>query len=147
VSRTLSVCLVTSSTDQATFGLQYIASPCVDSVDSTALSPTYDNPQHHNITKHQSTARTIKHTTTMLRTFTPALALLLATALCRAQSTFTCPAEGKFPDPESCYNYITCVPDGDSLEATVETCSLGLQWNDDKKVCDFEDESTCEIAD
>ena len=83
----------------------------------------------------------------MLRTITPTLALLLVTALCRAQSTttFVCPSEGKFPDPEDCFNYITCVSNGDTLEATVKTCVLGLEWNDDKKDCDFEDESTCEL--
>jgi hypothetical protein len=81
----------------------------------------------------------------MLRTITPLLALLSITALCRAQSTFTCPSEGKFPDPEDCFNYIDCVSNGDSLEATVKTCYLGLEWNDDKKECDFEDESTCEL--
>jgi hypothetical protein len=85
--------------------------------------------------------------TTMLRTITPTLALLLVIALCRAQSTttFVCPSEGKFPDPEDCFNYITCVSNGDTLEATVKTCVLGLEWNDDKKDCDFEDESTCEL--
>ena len=81
----------------------------------------------------------------MLRTITPALALLLVAALCRAQSTtFTCPSEGKFPDPESCFNYVTCVPDGDSFKATVNTCVLGLEWNDDKKDCDNDDGSTCD---
>lgn len=83
-------------------------------------------------------------TNTLLSTTIPTLALLLAATLCKAQSTFVCPGEGNFADPDSCRRYIICESRGDTIKAYVQECPPGLVWNQPAQICVNDDDGTCE---
>ncbi|CAK9254422.1 unnamed protein product [Sphagnum jensenii] len=54
------------------------------------------------------------------------------------------PTDCLYPNPENCNSFIQCVPQPDgSGEPVVMPCPAGLEWNDNKKQCDYPPDSTC----
>ena len=55
------------------------------------------------------------------------------------------PKDCLYPDPDSCQKFIQCEVNSDGVTGTpVERdCPHGLQWNDNKKECDYPEDSTC----
>ena len=55
------------------------------------------------------------------------------------------PKDCLYPNPDSCGNFIQCVPLDlvGNAKPVVMPCPDGLQWNDGKKWCDYPNLSTC----
>ena len=58
------------------------------------------------------------------------------------------PKDCLYPNPESCNNFIQCSINADGVTGTpvVMPCAPAnpaLEWNDNKKECDYPDNSTC----
>jgi len=74
--------------------------------------------------------------------------------------TFQCPEEDiaatqckgpkdcLYPNPDSCESFIHCEvnADGTSGRPTIQDCPSGLEWNDNKKECDYPEQSTCNVS-
>ena len=48
-----------------------------------------------------------------------------------------------YPNPNNCNTFIKCLATSDKGTAVVIPCPIGLQWNDNKKQCEYPEESTC----
>jgi hypothetical protein len=49
-----------------------------------------------------------------------------------------------YPNPNNCNSFIQCVPQPDgSGKPKIMPCPTGLEWNDNKKQCDWPQDSTC----
>lgn len=55
------------------------------------------------------------------------------------------PKDCHYPHPKNCNQFIHCEvnADGVSGRPTVKDCPANLQWNDNKKECDYPAQSTC----
>ncbi len=54
------------------------------------------------------------------------------------------PKDCLYPNPANCKSFIQCVPQPDgSGNPVVMPCPAGLEWNDNKKECDWPSSSTC----
>jgi hypothetical protein len=54
------------------------------------------------------------------------------------------PKDCLYPNPANCNSFIQCVPQPDgSGKPQVMPCPAGLEWNDNKKECDWPSSSTC----
>jgi hypothetical protein len=54
------------------------------------------------------------------------------------------PKDCLYPNPANCNSFIQCVPQPDgSGKPQVMPCPVGLEWNDNKKECDWSQDSTC----
>lgn len=55
------------------------------------------------------------------------------------------PKDCLYPDPASCNSFIQCTVNADNITGnpTVKSCPAGLEWNDNEKICDWSDSSTC----
>ena len=85
------------------------------------------------------------------------LNLLSLTLLNASASDFVCPREDiaatgcngpkdcLYPNPDTCNTFIQCEVNSDGVTGTpvVRDCPAGLEWNDNKKECDYPANSTC----
>ena len=55
---------------------------------------------------------------------------------------FKCPADGHWPNPQSCASYFHCA-NGRPYEGA---CPSGLLWNGIKSECDFPENVNCDIS-
>ncbi|MEH1835806.1 MAG: carbohydrate-binding module family 14 protein [Nostoc sp.] len=55
------------------------------------------------------------------------------------------PKDCLYPNPKNCNTYIQCTVNNDGMTGTpvVMPCPGGLQWNDNQKICDWPNSSTC----
>ena len=55
------------------------------------------------------------------------------------------PKDCLYPNPDSCTSFIHCEVNADGVTGrpTIQDCPGGLQWNDNKKECDWPSSSTC----
>ncbi|CAG2100874.1 unnamed protein product [Medioppia subpectinata] len=61
-----------------------------------------------------------------------------------ARTNCSGPTDCLYPFPGNCIDFIVCLvePDGSGLPM-VKECPVGLEWNDNKKICDLPISSTC----
>lgn len=55
------------------------------------------------------------------------------------------PKDCLYPSPDSCGSYISCevTPDGQTARPFIQDCPDSLQWNDNAKMCDYPENTTC----
>ncbi|CAO3608999.1 unnamed protein product [Cunninghamella echinulata] len=55
------------------------------------------------------------------------------------------PNDCTYPHPDRCDQFIVCEVNADGVTGRpiIRDCPSGLEWNDNKKVCDWPSESTC----
>ncbi|CAO3609003.1 unnamed protein product [Cunninghamella echinulata] len=57
------------------------------------------------------------------------------------------PNDCTYPHPHNCDQFIVCEvnKDGTAARPITKDCPAGLEWNDNKKECDWPKDSTCGI--
>jgi hypothetical protein len=134
-----------------------VVMPCPAGLEWNDNKKECDYPQDStcpkNSTQTPTTAATTQTPTTAATTQTPTTA---ATTPLPPGGDFVCPRDDiantgcmgpkdcLYPNPANCNSFIQCVPQPDgSGKPVVMPCPAGLEWNDNKKECDYPQDSTC----
>ena len=70
----------------------------------------------------------------------------IASNICSEDTACLGPKDCLYPYPGSCAQFIHCEVNSDNKTGTpiLRDCPDGLEWNNDEKICDLPNESTCQ---